>query len=85
MEVADGFLTNALIRLDIASEGNPVMFGLAGKSSFPIFKLAGVLLAVLILWDIRRRHPRMAFWTAVAFLIVYTGIVTWNARLLILG
>jgi hypothetical protein len=83
--VADGFLTNALIRLDIASEGNPVMFGLAGKSSFPIFKFAGVLLAVLILWDIRRRHPRVAFWTAVVFLIVYAGIVTWNARLLILG
>jgi hypothetical protein len=85
MEVADGFLTNALIRLDIASEANPVMFGLAGKSSFPVFKFAGVLLAVIILWDIHRRHPRLAFWTALTFLIVYTGIVAWNGHLLILS
>lgn len=78
-------LTNILIREGIAREGNPFLVNIAGDSGFLIIKIVGVLLAVLILWDIHRRYPRLAFWTASAFLIIYGGIVIWNARLLIMG
>ena len=85
LEIADGVLTNILIKKDIAREGNPVLLNIAGGSGLIIVKIVGVLVAALILWDIRRRYPRVAFWTASAFLLVYAGIVAWNMRLLLLG
>lgn len=85
MEVADGFLTNALLLRDLAREGNPLLTGIAGTSGFPIIKIIGVILAVVLLWDVHRRHPRLAFWTAAAFLFIYSGIVAWNLRVLLLG
>jgi hypothetical protein len=47
--------------------------------------VVGVLLAALILWDISRRHPRLAFWASLVFLAGYVGIVAWNASLLFQG
>jgi hypothetical protein len=85
MEVADGFLTNALLLRDLAREGNPLLTGIAGTSGFPIIKFIGVILAVVILWDIHRRHPRLAFWTSAVFLFIYSGIVAWNLHVLLLG
>jgi hypothetical protein len=85
LEVADGVVTNILIKKDIAQEGNPVLVNVAGGTGFLIIKIVGVLLAALILWDIRRRHPRLAFWTASVFLLVYIGIVVWNLHLLVWG
>jgi hypothetical protein len=83
--VADGVVTNILIKNEIAWEGNPIMKGLAGGSGLIIVKIAGVLAAALILWDIRRRYPRLAFWTGVVFILIYAAIVAWNTRLLIMG
>jgi hypothetical protein len=50
-----------------------------------IIKVVGILLAALILWDIHRRYPRVAFWTASAFLLIYCGVVGWNTWLLLRG
>lgn len=85
LEIADGVLTNVLIKKDIAREGNPILMSVAGNTGFLVIKILGVLLAVLILWDIRRRHPRLAFLTASIFLATYCGIVVWNLRLLLTG
>ncbi len=85
LDVADAVLTNALVRLGIGIEANPLLLNLAGSSKFLIIKILGVLLAVFILWDIHRRKPRLAFWTAAVFILVYGGIVVWNLRLLLLG
>jgi hypothetical protein len=85
LEISDGVLTNILIREGLAREANPVLVGIAGETGFMIAKVVGVLLAVVILWDIHRRFPRLAIGTGVVFLLIYAGIVAWNARLLILG
>jgi hypothetical protein len=85
MVVADGVLTNILINRDIAFEGNPLLLNIAGGTGLIIAKIAGVILAVVILWDIRRRYPRVAFWTSAVFLLIYCGIVFWNLSLLILA
>jgi hypothetical protein len=82
LEIADGILTNVLIKKDIAREANPFLVGIAGTTGFMIIKIIGVLLAVVILLDINQRYPRLAFWVAVVFLLVYCGIVAWNASLL---
>ncbi len=83
MDIADGVLTDILINKGIASEANPFLLGIAGKSGFMLVKIVGVLLAVLILWDVHRRHPRMAFWASATFALIYIGIVAWNLYLLI--
>ncbi len=85
MEIADGIITNLLIKLDIAREGNPLLMNIAGKSGFVAIKVAGVLLAVVILWDVCRRHPRLGLGIASVFLLVYIGIVSWNLTLLLTG
>ncbi len=85
MVIADGILTNILIKKDIAREANPFLFNIAGGSGLIILKVLGVLLVVLILWDVHRRNPRTAFWTSSIFLLIYAGIVAWNLHLLISG
>jgi len=85
MVVADGALTNLLIRNGIAREANPLLVDIAGEHALIILKVVGVLLCVLILWDISRRNPLLAFWTSSVFLLVYVCIVIWNLRLLLLG
>jgi hypothetical protein len=85
MVVADGVLTNLLIRKDIAREANPLLVGIAGEHALIILKVAGVLLCILIIWDFSRRNLRLAFWTSLFFLLVYTGIVAWNLHLLLTG
>lgn len=83
MEVADGLLTSALIEKEIAWEANPLLYDIAGKPYFPVLKIAGGLVAIIILWDIHRHHPRLAFWTASVFVLIYTGIAGWNLHLLL--
>ena len=85
LDIGDGVLTNILIKEGIAREANPYLLDLAGESAFMAIKVVGVLLAALILWDIHRRYPRVAFWTAFSFLLIYCGIVGWNTWLLLSG
>jgi hypothetical protein len=85
MVVADGFLTNTLIHRNLAREGNPLLTGIAGTSGFPVIKFVGVILAVVIMWDVHRRYPRLAFWASALFLLIYTAIVAWNLRILLTG
>jgi hypothetical protein len=82
--VTDGFLTNILINKGIAREANPFLFEIAGSHGLIIIKTAGVFMAVIILWDIYRRSPRLSFWVSLTFLLVYIMIVVWNLRLLII-
>ena len=82
---ADGILTNILIQSGIGMEANPFLVDIAGESGFLILKIAGVLLAAFILWDIHRRYPRLALWTTSIFLVIYSGVVIWNTQLLIRG
>jgi hypothetical protein len=85
LDIGDGILTNILIKRGIAREANPYLLDIAGESGFLVLKVVGVLMAAAILWDIHRRYPRVAFWTAFVFLLVYCGIVAWNGRLLMMG
>lgn len=83
LNLSDAFLTERLIEEGTAREGNPFLIGLVGTPVFIILKVAGVLLCGLLLWDIHRRHPRLARVSTTCFVAVYSGIVGWNLSLLI--
>jgi len=83
LNISDAVLTHYLIKLSLASEGNPFLLPLVGQPTFLIIKVSGVLLCALILWDIYKRHPRLAFVATSCFVTFYLGIVIWNASLFI--
>ena len=75
--VADGLVSASLIGNGLGTEGNPFLRGVSGTNSV-LIKLAGALLATLILWDIHKVRPRQATALAVGSVFVYTAIVFWN-------
>ena len=76
--VADGLITEFLVKNRLASEGNPFLERWVGGDHFLMLKTAGVILAALILWDIGRRYPKLATLSTSSCVVVYTVIVYWN-------
>lgn len=79
--VADGLLTNFLVSEGLGREWNPFLQILVGEQNFLFIKIAGVFLSVLILWDIYRRLPKVAFVLSSAITVIYTIILYWNLLL----
>jgi hypothetical protein len=73
--ISDGVLTHFLITNGLAHEGNPFLVPIVGETNFLILKVVGVLLCALILWDIYRRHPRLAKVSTSCFVAFYGVIV----------
>jgi len=84
LNIADGVITHVLIKLGLGSEGNPLLLGLVGDPSFIILKLIGALVCTLILWDIHRRHPRLAIYSTSVFVAFYIAVVSWNSAAFLL-
>jgi hypothetical protein len=84
LNIADGILTHFLIKLDLGKEANPFLLDLVGEPGFLVLKVAGIFLCALILWDIYRRHPRLAFMSTSVFVTVYIGIVAWNSAIFLI-
>ena len=76
--VADGILSQFLIRYGLAREGNPFLQTFVEQSNFPPIKLAAALLCALILWDIYKTKPRLAMASSLFFVGFYTIVVYWN-------
>jgi len=76
--VADGILSQFLIRYGLAREGNPFLQTFVKQSNFPLIKLAAALLCALILWDIYKTRPRLAMASSLFFFGFYTILVYWN-------
>ncbi len=76
--VADGLISNFLIRQGLAWEGNPFLEALVGGGAFLVIKILGALFCALVLWDIHRQWPRLGLISSLCFVCLYTGIVFWN-------
>jgi hypothetical protein len=85
LNLCDSLLTRFLVNNKFAIEGNPLLKDIVGGGWFPIIKIAGVLLAGLILWDIYRRHPRLALFAMGCALSGYALIVMWNGALYLMS
>ena len=77
LSAADALVSQSLVALGLGYEGNPFLRGLSARD-FLVIKLAGVLVAALLLWDIHRRQPRVAVTAAVLLVAFLTGVVYWN-------
>jgi len=76
--VADGLISQFLVRYGLGREGNQFLSTLINNESFLILKIAGALLGAFILWDINKKHPKVANIVTLVFILIYTGIVYWN-------
>jgi hypothetical protein len=83
--VADGVITEFLISRRFAWESNPFLAGLVGDSGFLALKAFGATLAILILWDVSKRHYRIALAITCFFVFIYAVIVFWNLFVFYLG
>ena len=83
LNIADGVVTHFLVELGLGREGNPFLQGIVGQPGFMIIKVVGVIFCALILWDIYRRHPRLALVSTSCFITCYAAIMLWNLSLLL--
>jgi hypothetical protein len=82
LQALDGILTHCAINGGLVQEANWLVERVVGEGSFPLFKLAGAFLCVILLWFIHERFPRLALLTISTLLIFYSIVVTWNLYIL---
>lgn len=82
--VIDGILTEILLANGMAWESNPFLQPLIGDIGFMVLKVFGSLLCAIILWDVYRRYPKIAMIAAGGGVLLYTGIVLWNASIFLM-
>jgi len=83
--IMDGVLTEFLLKNGMAREANPLLQPLVGDVGFMVLKVVGSLLVALILWDIYRHFPKLAFITTWVAVAGYGVIVLWNTSLFLLA
>jgi hypothetical protein len=76
--VADGIVSQFLIKGGVGREGNPLLRVLIAESDFLIIKMCAAIICVIILWNIARRLPRLIFVLSACFVGIYTAILFWN-------
>ena len=83
--VADGVISQFLLTNRFGLEGNPLLRRWVGEDSFLLVKSLGALIAALILWDVYKRFPRVAFIATTGFVVLYTAVVYWNLSVALLN
>jgi hypothetical protein len=81
--IADGIITNHLVHGNFAREGNPFLDYWVIEGKLLSIKILGGLLVALYLWNIYRRHPKLAIVFSSLFLFSYILIICWNILILI--
>ena len=76
--VADGLISQFLIKSGIGQEGNPFLKVLVAEGNFLIVKMCGAIICVLILWNMAKRLPRLVFIVSSCLVALYTAILFWN-------
>ncbi len=79
--IADGFITQFLVKGGIATEGNPIMRPLVDDFTFIIVKVLGAIVCSIILWDIYKRRAKLALISTSCIAGCYAIIVIWNLHL----
>lgn len=76
--VADGIITRFLVHNGFAQEGNPFLIYWVVEDKLLSIKILGGLLAILYLWSVYRRHPKLSISFTSVSLIGYIFILCWN-------
>ena len=80
--IADGIITNHLVHGNFAREVNPFLEYWVVEDKMLSIKILGGLLAALYMWNINRRHPKLAIVFSFLFLLGYIVIIYWNILIL---
>jgi len=84
--VADGLISQFLIKSNLGQEGNPLLRVLVTENNFLVVKMCAAIICVLILWNIARRLPGLIFIFSACVVGFYTALVLWNVTVfLVLG
>jgi hypothetical protein len=84
--VADGLISQFLIKNGVGHEGNPLLRVLVTEQNFLVIKMCAAIICVIVLWNIARRLPRLIFIFSACLVGVYTAILFWNLGVyLVLG
>ena len=83
--IADGLITQFLIRTGLGRESNPFLKDIVGESIFLPLKVLGAVLCAFILWDIHKRWPKLALVATSCFVALYSGIVLWNTAVFLIA
>lgn len=76
--VADGILSNFLVLQNMGFELNPFLKDLVGGEYLLPLKACGALLAMVMLWGVYKRAPKIAITCSLSFVVFYTAILYWN-------
>jgi hypothetical protein len=76
--LADGLITQSVVDASLGREVNPFLQNLISNGYLMGFKIAGALVCAFILWDIYRRHSKLAVISTSLLVAAYTGVVYWN-------
>jgi hypothetical protein len=82
LSLADAFLTQYLVGVGRVQEGNPLMAGLLESNHFLWFKVIGIAICLLLLWQVYKRFPRLAGGVALFITLFYSGVLIWNSSIL---
>ncbi len=76
--VADGLISQFLIKSGLGQEGNPFIRAVVTENNFLVVKMCSAILCVLILWNMARRSPGLIFIFSACIVGLYTAILFWN-------
>ena len=76
--VADGIITRTLIIRNLAIESNPFLITWVTSDKLLIIKLAGAILATVILWRVSWKKLKTALVITCLFVAFYTVVIFWN-------
>lgn len=83
--VADGIISQFLIKQGLGQEGNPFLKTLATNGDFLIIKICGAIICVLILWNLAKKSPKIILIFSSCIVAVYTAILFWNIAVFIIS
>lgn len=83
--VADGLISNFIVRRGLGREGNPFLESMVGQTSFLSIKLLGALIGAMILWKVFSRHPKLGMASIIFFVVAYTLILWWNLAVIFIA
>ena len=83
--VADGVITDFLVRRGFGFEANPFLQFWVRNDYFVLLKLVSGVLVALLLWEMHRRHPTGILMLSACLVAAYTMIVFWNLFTLVVS
>jgi len=79
--IADGLLTQCLLKEGLAREGNTLLQPIVDRWHFVLVKAVGVIACALILWDIYTRSAKLALVSTSFLVLGYLAVDLWNVSI----